>query len=95
MNKHLIAPMAITLAMGMLPSFAYSRSELTNEQIKQAIIQQSIASYPGNCPCPYNVARNGSRCGKRAAYSRVGGYAPLCYSEDVTDEMVRKYKKSR
>ena len=53
------------------------------EAIKQKIIQQSIESYPGNCPCPYNTARNGSRCGKRSAYNRAGGYAPLCYPEDV------------
>ena len=62
------------------------------EQIKQKIIQQSIESYPGNCPCPYNTARNGSRCGKRSAYNRAGGYAPLCYSEDVTDQMVKNYR---
>ena len=62
------------------------------EVIKQKIIQQSIDSYPGNCPCPYNTTRNGSRCGKRSAYNRVGGYAPLCYSEDVSDRMVKEYK---
>jgi len=48
-----------------------------------AFIQQSINNYSGNCPCPYNRASNGSRCGKRSAYSRPGGYSPLCYSSDV------------
>ena len=62
------------------------------ESIKKKIIQQSIESYPGNCPCPYNTTRNGSRCGKRSAYNRAGGYAPLCYSEDVSDRMVKEYK---
>ena len=60
--------------------------------VKRKIIQQSIESYPGNCPCPYNIARNGSRCGKRSAYNRAGGYAPLCYPEDVSERMVREYK---
>jgi hypothetical protein len=60
--------------------------------VKRKIIQQSIESYPGNCPCPYNTARNGSRCGKRSAYNRAGGYAPLCYPEDVSERMVREYK---
>lgn len=59
------------------------------EQIKQKIIQQSIESYPGNCPCPYNTERNGSRCGKRSAYNRAGGYAPICFAEDVTDQMLK------
>ena len=62
------------------------------EVIKQKIIQQSIKSYPGNCPCPYNTASNGSRCGKRSAYNRAGGYAPLCYPEDVSDRKVQEYK---
>ena len=61
--------------------------------IKQKIIEQSIRNYPGNCPCPYNTASNGSRCGKRSAYSRAGGYTPICYAEDITEKMVKEYKR--
>ena len=68
------------------------QSSQSIEAIKQKIFQQSIENYPGNCPCPYNTASNGSRCGKRSAYNRVGGYAPLCYPEDVSDRMVKEYK---
>ena len=46
---------------------------------RSAIIRQSIASYPGSCPCPYNRDRGGRRCGGRSAWSRAGGYSPLCY----------------
>lgn len=67
-------------------------AKLVDEQVKQQIIQESIESYPGNCPCPYNLARNGSRCGKRSAWSRAGGYAPICYKEEITDEMVSKWR---
>lgn len=67
-------------------------ARLVDEQIKQQIIQESIDSYPGNCPCPYNHARNGSRCGKRSAWSRAGGYAPICYKEEITDEMVSEWR---
>ena len=66
---------------------------LTDEQIKNVIIRESIASYHGNCPCPYNLASNGSRCGKRSAYSRAGGYSPICYPEDITKEMIRIYRQ--
>ncbi|WP_432759813.1 hypothetical protein [Escherichia coli] len=52
-----------------------------------------IESYPGNCACPYNHARNGSRCGGRSAYSRNGGYDVVCYEGDVTDEMIRQWKQ--
>jgi len=68
------------------------QSSQSVEAIKQKIIQQSIENYPGNCPCPYNTASNGSRCGKRSAYNGAGGYAPLCYPEDVSDRMVKEYK---
>ena len=69
------------------------QSSQSVEAIKQKIIKESIESYSGNCPCPYNTASNGSRCGKRSAYNRAGGYAPLCYPEDISDRMVREYKR--
>jgi hypothetical protein len=65
---------------------------LSDAQIKKVLVEESIAAYDGNCPCPYSRARNGSRCGKRSAYSREGGAAPLCYEHDVTAEMVRAYR---
>lgn len=76
-------------------SVGAKQSGQSTESIKQKIIQQSIESYQGDCPCPYNTASNGSRCGKRSAYNRAGGYAPLCYPEDVSDRMVKEYKGSR
>jgi len=63
-----------------------------NDDIKREIIQSSINSYPGNCPCPYNRDRAGRKCGKRSAYSKPGGYSPICYPSDVTDEMVQNHK---
>ena len=67
-----------------------------DEQIRQQIIQNSVSQYLATghpCACPYNVARNGSQCGKRSAYSRPGGAAPLCYPPDVSDEMVADWKR--
>jgi len=66
----------------------------SDSAIRQAIIRQSIAAYPGSCACPYSVARNGSRCGARSAYSRGGGYAPVCYASDVTDAQVNAYRRN-
>ncbi len=70
---------------------AYAKG-VSTEKIKQAIIQESIDSYPGNCPCPYNSARNGSRCGGRSAWSRAGGYSPICYPREVTSDMIKDWK---
>ena len=40
----------------------------------------SSSSYSGNCPCPYDIASDGSSCGARSAWSRSGGASPICYS---------------
>lgn len=69
-----------------------AKAAVSDEQVKQQIIQESINSYPGNCPCPYNHAKNGSRCGKRSAWNRSGGYAPICYKEEITGEMVSEWR---
>lgn len=68
---------------------------LSDQQIKKILIEKSIGEYPGNCPCPYNTTRNGSRCGGRSAWSKKGGYAPLCYDGDVTDVMVKEYRSRK
>jgi len=68
---------------------------LSSAEIAKRIISQSIASYPGSCPCPYNVDRGGRRCGKRSAYSRPGGYAPICYPSDVTSQMITAFTERR
>jgi hypothetical protein len=69
------------------------QADKTDVEVKQAIINESIASYRGNCPCPYNIDRAGHRCGKRSAYSRPGGATPVCYPDDVTQKMVDDYRK--
>lgn len=68
------------------------QANLSDEEIRQQLIQNSINSYSGSCPCPYNRARNGSRCGKRSAWSRPGGFSPLCYPKDISDEQVKRYR---
>jgi hypothetical protein len=88
--------------MGLIAGLLYltlpivaAAAELSDEQIRQALIERSIAMYPGNCPCPYNLDRAGRRCGKRSAYSKQGGYEPLCYPADVTPEMVAGFRSKR
>ncbi len=58
---------------------------------RREIIRQSIASYSGSCPCPYNVDRGGRRCGARSAWSRPGGYSPICYNSDVSNARLESY----
>lgn len=79
----------------LLPLSVLGQQRISDEQIKHQIIQSSIARYPGNCPCPYSTARNGSQCGGRSAYSKPGGYSPVCYPHDVTQAMINDYKRTK
>jgi hypothetical protein len=78
--------LGLALLSGVTPAYAQS-----DEAVRRAIIQDSIANYPGPCACPYNTDRRGHSCGKRSAYSRPGGYSPICYPSDVTPKMIREY----
>ncbi|MEQ9907698.1 hypothetical protein ABRP70_07515 [Pectobacterium odoriferum] len=82
---------AVALLSVSTPSMA-KNSRISDEQIKEKIIRESISSYSGNCPCPYNSARNGSKWGKRSAWNRAGGYSPICYKDDVTRKMIDDWR---
>ena len=88
-------PMAIfaALAVALSPHVA-AATRLSDAEVKQRIINESLASYPGHCPCPYNSDRAGRSCGGRSAWSRPGGYAPKCYPADVTRAEVEDYRQS-
>lgn len=87
MKKYLILIVCLAGFWSATPAYAQSDNE-----IKQILIEQSLARYPGNCPCPYNQDRAGRSCGRRSAYSKPGGYSPICYPNDVTDEMIAAYR---
>jgi hypothetical protein len=59
------------------------------------MIRDSLAAYPGPCPCPYNTMRNGRVCDVRSAYSKPGGRSPLCYATDISQKMVDDYRAAR
>lgn len=88
----LLGVIVVAALTGASESFARAQA-LSDAQVKKAIIAESIAQYPGTCACPYNHARNGSACGRRSAWSRQGGYAPLCYPDDVSKEQVKAWRE--
>jgi len=71
------------------------RADLSNANITKILISRSKARYSGSCPCPYNSDRAGRRCGGRSAYSRAGGASPLCYSRDISQDMISSFKSDR
>ena len=67
---------------------------MSDAEIRQRMIAESLAAYPGPCPCPDNTMKNGRRCGNFSAYSKPGGRSPLCYPHDVSQKMVDDYRQS-
>ncbi|TPE14937.1 hypothetical protein OJ965_00830 (plasmid) [Pantoea anthophila] len=92
-NKTVIS-LAIVMSMFWAGLSEAKASKKTDDQIRQLIIEDSISAYPGVCACPFNSARNGSSCGRRSAWSKQGGYAPICYKKEVTKEMVDEWRSS-
>ena len=69
------------------------QQNVSDNEVKQLIIEESIASWSGTCACPFNRARNGSACGRRSAWSKAGGYSPICYKDEVTKEMIKDWRE--
>lgn len=95
MSKHLA--LAALLFASLLSSAAPAPAQsarLTDEQVRRALIRESIEAYDGNCPCPYQRDARGRACGRRSAWSREGGEAPYCYPNDVPAEAVAEWRRA-
>ena len=92
MTRHLLllALYAVTVCW-VAPVCAQQR--LSDADVRKLMMQESLAGYRGTCPCPEFRAANGSKCGARSAYSKRGAAGLLCYSEDITEQMLNDYKR--
>ncbi len=86
------AVVAALIVLVHAPIVAGSSKRSSDAEVRKRMIAESIEAYPGPCACPYQRASNGSQCGRRSAYNRGGGYEPLCYPSDISDEMVQSYR---
>ena len=66
----------------------------SDAEIRSLLVQDSIASYSGACPCPESRKSNGALCGESSAYSRPGGERLLCYPKDVTEAMIKRRREA-
>jgi hypothetical protein len=84
----------IVLAFLLLPTIAFAQASLSDTQIADLIVRESREAYYATghpCARPEDLARNGSRCGGRSAYSRPGGASPKCYVSDITAGEIAAY----
>src|SRR5258708_17463345 len=69
------AVLSAIVALLFLPSLGFGQAALTDQQVIEQIIQQSLKEYHDRgrpCDCPDDRARDGSLCGGRSAYIRPG-----------------------
>lgn len=71
---------------------------LTDAAIVALLIVASVSAYKAMgkpCACPGDTMRNGRACGGNSAWSRTGGYKPLCFPSDVTAAMISAYRSKK
>ncbi|KJH61009.1 hypothetical protein UF13_09565 [Pantoea agglomerans] len=93
-NSKIVVSLVMAISIFWVGASEAKTSKQSDDQIRQLIIEDSISSYPGVCACPFNAARNGSSCGRRSAWSKQGGYAPVCYKKEISKEMVDDWRNS-
>jgi hypothetical protein len=93
MLKSITIGVSAAFACAALLVSGSAEARMSDAQVRAAMMRESLASYPGNCPCPYNTDRAGRSCGRRSAHSRPGGYAPLCYPRDISKVQVEAYRR--
>jgi hypothetical protein len=93
MRPTIIAAVALIILTGA----ATAQRAPSDQEIAQAIIRECLAIYHAErpCACPEDVAKNGSRCGRRSAYDRPGGAAPRCYVKDVKPAEIAGYRDDK
>jgi hypothetical protein len=63
--------------------------------VRQQIIRESIAAYPGPGACPYTLLRNGQPAGERSAYNRPGERTVKCYPADISAAEIAAWRRAR
>lgn len=93
MRRFALASPSGLIVAAAIAGLAFSAASAQSEaRVKRQIIEESIAAYGRQCPCPYSIARDASSCGGRSAYSRTGGAAPVCFPSDISHDQVEAWR---
>ena len=95
------------IALTIVPALSHGQNylgktvyptQLTNDEVRELMIQFTISSYKGICPCPYSPDLIGGICGTESAYyhesapSRPGRSKMKCYFRDISNEEIYFWK---
>ncbi len=88
-------PAALVCLVTLLWAAPGHAQRMHDDEIRKILVEESVATYNGPCPCPYSYARNGSQCAGASAYSTATAPSLLCYAADVTRHMIQDYRVRR
>ena len=63
-----------------------------DDEIRKILIDDSIARFGRECPCPYSLAWNGRQCADTSAYMKREPYL-YCYPQDVPYYEIQKFRQ--
>jgi hypothetical protein len=81
------------LVLCLVTAPAFAQRSMSDADIREQIVKESVANYEGICPCPYSTHPDGTQCGYRSAFLKKGAAKPICYEINVTLKMVEEYRQ--
>ncbi len=82
-------------ALLLLVAAPASAQRFHDDDVRRMMIEESLARFTAECPCPYSYAWNGRQCANNSAYMRRQGETPLCYPSDISQRDVIFYRRQR
>jgi hypothetical protein len=82
----------ILLVLSLFVAPAFANNALSEADIREKIVKDSVASYQGICPCPYSTHPDGTQCGYRSAFLKRSSNEVICYEINVTLKMIKEYR---
>ena len=83
---------SLVFLLFLISSAVLANKSLSDADIREQIVKDSIANYKGICPCPYSIHPDGTQCGYRSAFHKNSPAKPICYEINVTLKMVEEYR---
>jgi hypothetical protein len=83
------------LGLGLLAPAPATAQRYHDDDVRRMMIEESLARFGAECPCPYSYAWNGRQCANNSAYMKRQGETPLCYPNDISQRDVILYRRQR
>ena len=81
----------IAILGGLLLAGPALAGDMTDGQVRERIVEESVAAHAGSCACPDEFDAISRACA-RSAQGKSGGEKVVCYPHEISDQQVREYR---